>query len=265
MGAAVLPSLPFAQQTWLGQNGGRAIVPSSLPNSHQLAGHPVAGTNTLMSQIFHPRMNVIARASLLGAVLLLIGLGILVWYLVNSPVMTQVGVAKAQPVPFSHEQHVGGLGLDCRYCHSFVEVSNTATIPPTETCMGCHGEVAAGSSALAPVRASAEEGQPLAWIRVHDLADYVYFNHAIHVQQGVGCETCHGRIDQMPVVAKAESLQMSWCLECHRSPELYVRPQEAVFTMGWEAPADQATLGAQLVAEYGIQVDHLTDCSVCHR
>jgi hypothetical protein len=218
-----------------------------------------------MSQIFHPKMNIVARASLLAVVLLLLGLAWLVWYFVNSPYMTNVGVARAQPVPFSHQQHVGGLGLDCRYCHSYVEETNTATVPPTETCMGCHAQVATESSALALVRASAEEAQPLAWIRVHDLADYVYFNHAIHVNKGVGCETCHGRIDRMPVVAKAQTLQMAWCLDCHRQPENYIRPQEAVFTMGWEPPTDQAILGPQLVADYGIQVEQLTDCSICHR
>ena len=218
-----------------------------------------------MSQIFHPRMNIIARASLLAAVLLLILLAWLVWTFVNSPAMTNVGVTKVQPVPFSHQQHVGGIGLDCRYCHSYVEETNTATVPPTETCMGCHAQVATESPALALVRASAQAAQPLAWIRVHNLADFVYFNHAIHVKQGVGCETCHGRIDQMPIVAKAQSLQMEWCLDCHRRPEDYIRPRDAVFTMGWEPPVDQTMLGSQLVAEYGIHTEQLTDCSICHR
>ena len=131
--------------------------------------------------------------------------------------------------------------------------------------MGCHAQVATDSVALEPVRASFEEGTPLEWVRVHDLADYVYFNHGIHVSQGVGCETCHGRVDEMAVVAKAETLHMAWCLDCHREPERYVRPREAVFEMGWEPPVDQATLGAQLVEEYGIHTDALTDCSVCHR
>lgn len=218
-----------------------------------------------MSQVFHPKMNLVARASLVVVVLVLIGLAWLIWYFVNSPYLTGVGVAKAQPVPFSHQQHVGGLGLDCRYCHSYVEQTNTATIPPTETCMGCHAQIAADSPALELVRTSLEESQSLAWIRVHNLADYVYFDHAIHVQQGVGCETCHGRVDRMPVVAKAETLQMAWCLDCHRAPEQYVRPRSEVFTMGWEPPGGQASLGRQLVAEYGIEVESLTDCSICHR
>ena len=218
-----------------------------------------------MSQIFHPSINLIVRAGLLGAVLGLIGLAGLLYYLVESPLMTEVGLAKAQPLPYSHEQHVGGLGLDCRYCHTSVETSDFATIPPTETCMGCHAQVTPDSAVLTPVRASFENNQPLEWIRVHNLADFVYFNHGIHVNKGIGCETCHGRIDQMPVVAKAESLQMDWCLECHRTPERFVRPREAVFTMGWQPPTDQATLGPQLVADYGIKVDQLTDCSICHR
>lgn len=218
-----------------------------------------------MSQIFHPSMNIIVRVTLLVLILLVAGLAWFGYYTVRSPFMTEVGVAKAQAVPYSHEQHVSGLGLDCRYCHTAVEESNMASIPPTETCMGCHRQVAKDAPTLELVRNSAETGQPLEWIRVHDLADFVYFNHAIHVKQGVGCETCHGRVDQMPVVAKAQSLQMDWCLDCHRDPAKYVRPREAVFTMGYTPPTDQATLGPQLVAEYGIHVKQLTDCSVCHR
>jgi hypothetical protein len=131
--------------------------------------------------------------------------------------------------------------------------------------MGCHTQVAAEAASLAPVRASLENDQPLEWLRVHDMADFVYFNHSIHVNKGVGCETCHGRIDQMPVVAKAETLQMDWCLECHRAPERFIRPLDQVFTMGWQPPPDQPALGQQLVAEYGLRVDQLTDCSICHR
>ncbi len=218
-----------------------------------------------MSQIFHPSINIITKVALLVVLLLLAGLAWLGYYTVRSPFMTEVGVAKAQAVPYSHAQHVGGLGLDCRYCHTSVEESNSAGIPATETCMGCHAQVATDSPNLTLVRASAETGKPLEWIRVHDLADFVYFNHAIHVKQGVGCETCHGRVDQMPVVAKVENLQMDWCLECHRNPAQYLRPRDAVFTMGYTPPADQATVGAQLVTAYGIHVNQLTDCSICHR
>lgn len=218
-----------------------------------------------MSQLFHPSMNLIVRVAILVVILLLVGLGGLGYYMAISPYFTEVGIAKAQPVPFSHKQHVGGLGLDCRYCHTFVESANTASIPPTSTCMGCHTEVASAAPSLDLVRQSAETETPLEWVRVHNLADYVYFNHAIHIKQGVGCETCHGRVDQMPVVMKVQTLQMSWCLDCHRNPENYLRPRDAVFTMGWEAPIDQATLGQQLITEHNVGIDHLTDCSVCHR
>ncbi|MEZ4860513.1 MAG: cytochrome c3 family protein [Caldilineaceae bacterium] len=218
-----------------------------------------------MSQIFHPSINIIARISLLVVIFVLAGLAWLGNYAARSPFVTEVGVAKAQAVPYSHQQHVGQLGLDCRYCHTAVETSNTASIPPTSTCMGCHAQVATASPALDLVRTSLADNKPLEWVRVNNLPDYVYFNHAIHVKQGVGCETCHGRIDQMPVVAKAHSLQMDWCLDCHRAPEKYVRPRSAVFTMGWQPTEDQATLGPKLVAEYGIHTEHLTDCSVCHR
>jgi hypothetical protein len=218
-----------------------------------------------MSQIFHPNVNIIVRAVLLVVVLGVPGLAGLGSYLVRSPLVTEVGVARAQPVPYSHQQHVGGLGLDCRYCHSSVEESNVAAIPSSETCMGCHAQIATDSPLLQPVRTSYQENQPLAWIRVHELADYVYFNHAIHVRQGIGCESCHGRVDQMAVLVKAETLQMEWCLECHRAPERHIRPRSAVFTMGWEAPPNQLETGRQLIADYGIQVERLSDCSVCHR
>ena len=210
-------------------------------------------------------MNILVRATLLGVIFMLVGLATFGYFLVESPLMTEVGLAKAQPVPFSHQQHVGGLGLDCRYCHSSVEETNFAPIPPTESCMGCHAQVATETLTLAPVRASFENNQPLEWIRVHNLADFVYFNHSIHVTKGIGCETCHGRVDQMPVIARAETLRMDWCLACHRAPERFVRPLEQVFSMGWEPAIDQATLGPQLVAAYGIKVDQLSDCSICHR
>ncbi|MBK8048253.1 MAG: cytochrome c3 family protein [Anaerolineales bacterium] len=218
-----------------------------------------------MSQIFHRRANTVARISLFVVISLLVGLAAIAYLLINSPVVTGVRIARTQPVAYSHALHVGELGLDCRYCHTPVEVSNTAGIPPTETCMGCHAEIAPDSLALAPVRNSYAQNKPIEWVRVHNLPDYVYFNHAIHVKQGVGCETCHGRIDQMPVVAKTESMQMSWCLDCHRNPENHIRPRDAVLTMGWTAPTDQAEMGSTLVAEYGIEKARLMDCSVCHR
>jgi hypothetical protein len=218
-----------------------------------------------MSQLFHPSINIISRIVILGVLIMVVGGAGLAFLYFRSPYVTEVGIAKGQPVPFSHQLHVGSVGLDCRYCHTSVEDSNFAGIPPTETCLGCHGHFATDDPLLEPVRASAENNQPLVWVRVHNLADFVYFNHAIHVKKGVGCETCHGRVDQMPLVAKAETLQMDWCLECHRAPERFIRPADQVFTMGWQPPTDQITSGRQLVADYGIVTDQLTDCSVCHR
>lgn len=218
-----------------------------------------------MSQIFSPSINIIVRVAILAVVVGLAGLAGLAYLYVRSPYQTGVGIAKAQPVLFSHQQHVGGLGLDCRYCHASVEESNFAGIPPTETCMGCHGHFATDDPLLEPVRASAQNNQPLEWIRVHDLADFVYFNHAIHLKKGVGCETCHGRVDQMPLTAKAETLQMDWCLECHRAPERFLRPLDQIYTLGWQPPEDQTALGRQLGADYGIKIDQLSDCSICHR
>jgi len=166
-------------------------------------------------------------------------------------------------VQFSHAHHVGGIGIDCRYCHTSVETAASASIPPTQTCMNCHSQIWAQSPYLEPVRASMQSGASIEWIRVHDLPDFVYFNHSIHVKKGMGCETCHGRIDQMPGIQQVNSLQMEWCLDCHREPEKYVRPRAAVFTMGYEPAGDQGEIGRQLVQEYNIK--SLTSCSTCHR
>lgn len=218
-----------------------------------------------MSQIFGQTANTIARASLVAFLALMIGGAGFGYHFLNSPYRTGVGIAVAQPLPYSHALHVGELGLDCRYCHTTVETSNRASIPSTESCMGCHAQVAADADALQPVRASLESGHPLAWVRVHDLADYVYFNHAVHVRQGVGCESCHGRIDRMAVVAKAETLRMAWCLDCHRDPAPHLRPRDAITAMGYQPTTDQGVLGPQLVSAYGIDATRLDDCSVCHR
>ena len=168
-----------------------------------------------------------------------------------------------QPVQFSHQHHVGGIGIDCRYCHNSVEVAATASIPPTKTCINCHSQIWNQSPYLEPVRASFRDDRPLNWIRVHDLPDFVYFNHSIHVSKGVGCETCHGRVDRMPLMFQAKSLQMEWCLECHRAPEQFVRPRDQIFNMEYQPPADQLALGRQLVKEYNVRP--LTGCSTCHR
>jgi hypothetical protein len=169
-------------------------------------------------------------------------------------------------VEFSHQHHVGGLGIDCRYCHSSVEVSSNAGIPPTYTCMSCHSQIWSDSPTLKPVRDSLADDTPIQWNRVYSLPDFVYFNHSIHVDKGVGCVTCHGRVDQMPLMAKAQTLHMEWCLGCHRAPEQYIRPREEVFNMDWQPPnGDQLTLGRRLVEEYHIQsVSVLTSCSTCH-
>jgi hypothetical protein len=174
-----------------------------------------------------------------------------------------VGVPIEQPVPFSHKHHAGGEGIDCRYCHSSVEDSAFAGMPPTETCMSCHSQIWADSPILEPVRASFRNGEPLRWTRVYQLPDFVYFDHSIHVYKGIGCSTCHGRVDQMPLTFRANALQMDWCLGCHREPERSVRPRELVFQMDYKPPVDQLALGRRLVAEYKIQ--KLTDCYTCHR
>jgi hypothetical protein len=190
----------------------------------------------------------------------------LVYELGTSPWVTRQYVAREQPIQFSHERHVAGNGIDCRYCHTSVEQSRFAGIPPTKTCMNCHSQIWADSPMLEPVRESWRTGRSIEWVRVHKLADFVYFNHSIHVNKGVGCVTCHGRVDEMPLMQKANTLYMSWCLECHRAPERFVRPRQYVFSMDWQPPADQIALGKKLMKEYKIQGPAvLTSCSTCHR
>ncbi|MDA0746954.1 MAG: cytochrome c3 family protein [bacterium] len=216
-----------------------------------------------MPQIFHRSTNTLSRISLFGAVFFAAAA---VWVLLEfnrSSYVTQVEVARAQPVPFSHKHHVTGIGIDCRYCHTSAEETAFAGIPPTETCMTCHSQIWTEADMLEPVRESFRTGKPIQWNRVHDLPDFVYFNHSIHLHKGIGCQTCHGQVDQMPLVWKKESLQMEWCLDCHRDPARFVRPKDQVFNMQWEPKEDQLTLGKRLVEEYEIQ--KLTNCSVCHR
>ncbi len=219
-----------------------------------------------MAQTFHRSTNTLARVSIFGAIFIA---GAAVWLaatVYRSAYFTDVGEAREQPVMFSHKHHVNGLGIDCRYCHGSVEVSAYAGIPPTETCMSCHSLVWSDAEMLAPVRQSYSSGESLRWNRVHDLPDFVYFDHSIHVSKGVGCTTCHGQIDQMPLVWKANSLYMEWCLECHREPARYVRPVERVFDVNWRPPADQLERGRELVQQYGIaDTINLTNCSICHR
>ncbi len=218
-----------------------------------------------MAQVFKESANTLARASILITVtMLLIGSG-LATALYRSPYVTQVGVAKEQTIPFSHQRHVAGNGIDCRFCHTSPETGSFAGIPPTETCMTCHSQVLTEASLIQQVQGSWDSGAPLTWTRVTDLPDFVYFDHSAHVANGIGCTTCHGEVDQMPLTWKANTFHMSWCLECHRSPERFVRPKESIFDVKWQTPPDQLEQGARLVAEYGINKQQLTDCSVCHR
>jgi hypothetical protein len=216
-----------------------------------------------MPQVFHRSANTISKASIIILVLLVAGLLGPLMALANSSWVTGIGVARQQPLQFSHERHVASNGIDCRYCHTSVEASAFAGIPPTKTCMNCHSQIWSTSPYLEPVRASFRSGMPLRWTRVHDLPDFAYFDHSVHVNKGVGCSTCHGRVDLMPLVRQEASLQMEWCLNCHRNPERYVRPRSEVFRMDYTPPLNQAELGSKLVDQYKIR--RLTDCSTCHR
>src|SRR5262245_44891826 len=219
-----------------------------------------------MSQIFPRTSNIYSRLSMLAVVVIALSIGGVVALLHLSGYNTNQDAFVEQPIQFSHAHHVGGMGLDCRYCHTSVEESAFANIPPTKTCMNCHSQIWTNAPILEPVRASFRDNTPLHWTRVHDLPDYVYFNHSIHVRKGVGCATCHGPIDKMPLVYQRANLQMNWCLDCHRNPEKYVRPRSEVFNMQWEPPADDPGLGARLVQEYKIaRTEQLTSCSTCHR
>ncbi|HUQ31886.1 MAG TPA: cytochrome c3 family protein [Pyrinomonadaceae bacterium] len=219
-----------------------------------------------MPQIFHHSTNFLARLTIFGAVIFL---GAAVWVVATinrSSWVTGAFVERQQPVQFSHKHHSGDDGIDCRYCHTSVETSASAGMPPTQTCMNCHSQIWADSPYLEPVRESYRTNKPIEWTRVHDLPDFVYFNHSIHVNKGVGCSTCHGNVSQMPLMYQASSLQMEWCLSCHRAPEKFVREKKDIFKMDWEPPANQAALGAQIVKQNKIQDSYvLTSCSTCHR
>ena len=210
-------------------------------------------------------MKVISRASVIIALVVLVAFAWVAGEVYRSGYTTDVNVPREQPIPFSHEHHVNGLGISCGYCHTSVTVSSFAGIPPTHTCMTCHSQIWNTSPMLQPVRTSYQTMKPLEWVRVHDLPDFVYFNHAIHINKGVGCETCHGRVDQMPLTWRVNTLHMAWCLDCHRAPEKYLRPKEEVFSMTWKKPANQLELGLQLVKDYKVNVKQLSDCSICHR
>jgi hypothetical protein len=216
-----------------------------------------------MAQIFQRSTNTIARVSIYGAVIFIALLGYAVDVVNNTSYVTEVNTARPQVVPFSHKHHVGELGLDCRYCHSSVEVSSSAGMPATETCMTCHSQIWTNSSMLEPVRASYSSAKPISWTRVNAVPDFVYFNHSIHVAKGVGCTTCHGPIAEMNITWRGQTLYMRWCLECHNAPEKYLRPRSEVFNAFYQLPSDQLALGRQLVKEYKVQ--KLTNCTTCHR
>jgi hypothetical protein len=243
-----------------------------------------------MSQIFHRSTNTLSRATIFGAVFVIAALSWVAMEFQRSPYLTYAGVRKPQPVPFSHQHHVTGLGIDCRYCHTSVETSSFAGIPPTKTCMNCHSQIWTNAQLLEPVRASYRSGESLQWTRVNQLPDFVYFNHSIHINKGVGCNTCHGPVDQMPLMYQQESLQMAWCLECHRAPEKNLRPRDQVFNMRYQPPSagspvpvdsknfmDQESLGAYLAKAYKLRtgklmtsdgqqsISDITSCSTCHR
>src|SRR5215467_208946 len=221
-----------------------------------------------MAQIFGKSSNTIARASLIVIIMAFFGFWGLGYAVYRSPYTTEQRVPRVQLVPFSHQHHVSGRGIDCRYCHTSVEESAFAGMPPTHTCMSCHSQVWTDAPMLAPVRQSFATQQALRWTRVNQVPDFVFFNHSIHVQKGIGCSTCHGPVDQMPLMWKQHSLYMRWCLDCHEAPEKQIRPKDQIFNMEWQPPPDQAQRGAKLLEEdhiSGQRLNQLRDCGMCHR
>ena len=216
-----------------------------------------------MAQVFHRSTNTLSKLSIFGAAFLAAFALYVILEVNRSGYVTRAGEVRDQPIPFSHQHHVGGLGIDCRYCHTSVEVSASAGLPPTRTCMNCHSQIWSQSPMLEPVRASFRDGESIEWVRVHDLPDFVYFDHSAHVNRGVGCTTCHGRVDRMPLMYQEKSLQMEWCLDCHRQPQKYVRPQSEVYNPRWIPPADQSAQGRKIVDERRLQPR--TSCNTCHR
>lgn len=206
-------------------------------------------------------VGLVAGSALLGGAYV-VAMGVYI----AAPRTQRVGYAPEQPLPFSHALHAGELGMDCRYCHNTVEDSAHASVPPTQTCMNCHTNIRGQSEKLIPIRESFGTGMPVEWVRVHDLPDFVYFNHAAHVNRGVGCVSCHGRIDKMEIVHQDQPLTMGWCLDCHRNPEPHLRPVEEVTTMDYVPDENQASLGQRIKEDFHIRNrNEMTDCSLCHR
>ncbi len=218
-----------------------------------------------MAQIFHPSFKVISRASIIVVAIVLALVGYAAAEMYRSGYMTNQDIPREQPVPFSHEHHYNGLGIQCGYCHTSVEKSSFAGIPPTHTCMTCHSQIWTNAGMLQPVRTSYQTGKSLEWVRVHDLPDFAYFNHSIHVSKGMACQVCHGDVNVMPLVWRTKSLQMRWCLECHRAPENFIRPKEEIYNFAYTPPDDQIAFGLKLVKEYDVKTKQLSDCSICHR
>ena len=219
-----------------------------------------------MAQLFHRSANNIAKISLIVAVLLA-GVAFFVYtQLARSSYLTNRYLERQQPVQFSHKHHVGDDGIDCRYCHTSVETSYSAGIPPTQTCMNCHSQLWSDSPYLEPVRASFRENKPIQWERVHDLPEFVYFNHSIHVAKGVGCSTCHGDVANMPAVYQENTLQMEWCLSCHREPEKFLRPLSEITNTKWDVNELSDDERLKLKEDYRIRSrEMMTSCSTCHR
>ncbi len=219
-----------------------------------------------MAQLFNKSANNIARISMVS-VAVLAGLAFLAYtQIARSSYLTGRYVEKQQPVQFSHKHHVGDDGIDCRYCHSTVETTASAGMPSTQTCMNCHSQIWADSPYLEPVRASFRDNTPIEWERVHDMPDYTYFNHSIHVAKGVGCSTCHGQIDEMPAVFQENTLQMEWCLACHREPEKFIRPKSEIYNMQWQDGDLDSEERTKLKMDLKIRSkEMLTSCSTCHR
>jgi hypothetical protein len=218
-----------------------------------------------MAQLFRPGANTIAMVLIATLLVFPPSAVALAYFMWESPYATDQNITKAQPVPFSHFHHVSEMGLDCRMCHTGVEKAAFAGIPSTHVCMTCHSQIWTNAEMLAPVRDSLASGTPLHWQRVNRLPDYVFFDHSIHIAKGVGCSSCHGRVDQMALMRQAQPLTMSWCLQCHRHPEDQIRPPAEVFNMNWTPPANQHDQGLALMRQYLVHADHLTDCSTCHR
>lgn len=219
-----------------------------------------------MAQIFHRSTNFIARFSVFSAIFLVVLALVGVLGVARAPYYTNQNIMREQPIQFSHKHHVGDDGIDCRYCHTAVETSATAGLPPTKTCMNCHSVLFSNVGYLEPVRESYRTDTSIEWVRVHRLPDFVFFNHSIHINKGVGCSTCHGQVNQMPLIFQASTLQMDWCVDCHRNPQGVLRPREEIFNMDWKAPANQAEIGEKLARDYKIRTEYeLTSCSTCHR